>query len=251
MINKQSPFWFHVEPVLSIIRRFDAQVAIADARTAIYSPAAFPGAGRRDEVTEVTGFNQPLSWGNTATAELPEGSSEGLDIVMLRGELREGLKRLERRLAQDLREPHIRNIMLPLVILGDERMMTATQGRAAAWAPLQLELFGFDDGGVQFYTKLEELISLPDTPTTVFEVYYYCLRDGFLGLYADNPARIEDYRERLEKRLVVETDELAREEPEVAHVELVEFPFRYYAWSAASVLSLVLILFGAGWLHGG
>jgi len=251
VINKQSPFWFHVEPVLSVVRRFDAQAALAQAKTAVLSPAGMGGTERRDEVTEVMGFNQPLSWTSSTTGQGPQDSAEGLDIVMLRSELREGLKRLERRLAQDMREPHIRNVMHPLVIHGDERMMTATRGRAGPWAPLQLEFFGFDDGGVQFYTKLEELLGQADTPTAVFEVYYYCLRDGFLGLYADNPARIEDYRERLEMRLVVETEELSRQESDDAHVDLVEFPFRYYAWTAATVLSLGAVLVGAGWLHAG
>jgi len=129
--------------------------------------------------------------------------------------------------------------------------MTATLGRAAAWTQLQLEFLGFDDGGVQFYTKLEELLGQPDTPHLVLEAYYYCLRDGFCGLYADNPARIDDYKERLEKRLVVATELAEREDPEDLQVELLEFPYRYYGWALGAVVSLGALLFFVGWLHGG
>lgn len=244
----QPLFWFHVEPVLTVLRRFDVKAALASA-DALRAPAGTPSPQRKDEVTEVTGFGQPLSWGSNPTDDLST-SQESLDIVKLRGELREGLRRLERRLAQDMREPHVRNILHPLIIHADERMMTATRGRAAAWTQLQLEFLGFDDGGVQFYTKLEELLGQPDTPLLVLEAYYYCLRDGFSGLYADNPARIEDYKERLDKRLESKVSSAEPEASDEAQVELLEFPYRYYLRAGAVVLGLGLGLFLLGWMHG-
>ncbi len=247
-MSTQPLFWFHVEPVLSAVRTFGDRAK--NSRIMTPTPEAQPAGllSTRDMVTEVTGFGRPLDWTAPDVIADIEGS-EGLDIVKLRTQLRESLRRLERRLQQEFREPNIRNIMLPLVIHADERLMTATLGRAGAWAPLQLEFFEFDDGGVQFYSKLEELLSLPDTPALVFEVFYFCLRDGFRGLHADNPARIEDYKARLAARLPL--DRASDVDPEDGlQVELVEFPYRYYLAAAGVVLGVGLILWLTGWLHG-
>lgn len=237
-------FWYHAEPVLSAVHRFGAMAERARAQTvAVPSalPAGAPGPGitaPRDEVTEVTGFDRPLSWGET-TADVAS-DPETLRTLEQRSELRESLRRLERRLAQDLRGSTVRQIMHVLVIHADERVMAARPD-AGVWTPLQLEFFDFDDGGERFYAELDELLGQPDTPDLVFEVYYYCLRDGFGGLYAENTGRIEDYLERIERRLVVDLD-ADRRTGEDAQVELVEFPYRYY------LIGLAVVLFGVGLL---
>lgn len=252
-MSTQPLFWFHVEPVLTAVRTFGEKAKnsriVASTPADPSSSASVGMLSTRDMVTEVTGFGRPLDWTAPDVIADIEGS-EGLDIVKLRTQLRESLRRLERRLQQEFREPNIRNIMHPLVIHADERLMTATLGRAGAWAPLQLEFFEFDDGGVQFYTKLEELLSLADTPALVFEVFYFCLRDGFRGLHAENPARIEDYKARLAARLPLDYEPEVDGEADGLQVELVEFPYRYYLTAAGVVVSVGLLLWLTGWLHG-
>jgi type IV/VI secretion system ImpK/VasF family protein len=255
-MSAKVPFWFHAEPIITAVRVFAERLqarhaaqstAIAAMATAVARPP------RRSEVTEVTGFGRPLAWGAgaTATVDVPTTQdAEALEIIQIRGEIREGLRRLEQRLAQGYREPNVRAVMAPLVIHSDERLMVATRGGVGAWTPLQLEILGFDDGGVQFYTLLEEHLAQAETPALVFEVYYFCLRDGFKGLYADNPARIEDYKERLAKRLSTEEARaMARPEVVEGQVTLVEFPYQYYLAAAGAVAGTCLLLLLAGYLH--
>ena len=246
-------FWYHAEPIISVVRDFAERLqarqqertsAISARRTSVSRPPF------RDEVTEVTGFGRPLQWGSAPTSPPTSEDAEALAIIQVRREVRESLRRLEQRLAASYRAPNVRHVIAPLIIHTDERLMVATRGRVEAWTPLQLEILGLDDGGVQFYLALDELLSQADTPALVFEVYYFCLRDGFKGLYAENPARIEDYKDRVQKRLSTEEARaMARPEVVEATVPLVEFPYQYYLAAAGAVLGTCLLLVLAGWFH--
>ena len=69
--------------------------------------------------------------------------------------------------------------------------------------PLQQELYQVVDAGDIFYELLDTVLGKPETLVLVYEVYYFCLHDGFCGRYGSNPDRITDYQEKLRKHIVL------------------------------------------------
>ena len=249
-MTAQALYWFHIEPVLSMIRQFEARVRASVAARGPSGPLSAPPAPNlEEEVTRVTGFGRPLAWNAPGATGLASEDALSLDIVKLRAELRDALRRMESRLGSELGKAHVQNILHPIVIHADEQLSVATLGRAEAWAPLQLELFKHNNGGEIFYQLLDDLMKQPDTPNIVLASFYYCLRDGFRGETVDHPSRNDDYQQELSRRLVVEGDLRPRHEADAGIVELYEFPWRYYLWGLGLVVGTALLLWLLGYLQ--
>lgn len=184
----------------------------------------------------------------------PSGSPLGADVVALRSKVRERLLWLKARLGEGLTSREAYFVLFALVVHVDEKVASAAGGGAAEWPPLQLGFFEIDDGGERFYSVLDALLDKEDTLPLILEVFYYCLKDGFLGLYANNPDKIEAYLARLSARLSAEASPLTSRAPQRdSAVRLVELPWHYYLWATGTAASLLLILhllsrLEAGWL---
>ena len=83
----------------------------------------------------------------------------------------------------------------------DELVAAVMPGQTARWEPLQGELYDIDNGGELFYSILEDCLRKEETPPVVFEVFYFCLNDGFLGMYQGDRKKIEEYEARLANRI--------------------------------------------------
>lgn len=72
-----------------------------------------------------------------------------------------------------------------LVALLDETVMSVPGECRDFWVtnPIQLELFGDNLAGEEFYRKLERLMEDPEKTKDVLEIYYLCLCLGFEGKY--------------------------------------------------------------------
>lgn len=81
-----------------------------------------------------------------------------------------------------------------LIALIDETVLSVPGGCRDYWIsrPLQLEHFGDNVAGQEFYHKLQKLLLQPENKKDVLEVYYLCLSLGFEGKY-----RISNSDERL------------------------------------------------------
>lgn len=113
------------------------------------------------------------------------------ELIDKLGELRSSLRAL-------LSEKEAGMVLLPLVIHIDELVMRRlNREEQIQWPLLQKELFDILHGGEVFFEFATERLSKPDTPAILFQVLYFCLSDGFVGTYANEPARIDQFKRML------------------------------------------------------
>ncbi len=199
--------------------------------------------GRPLEPSEATGARllKEVLRNNDGVPPEPERDAPG-DIVALRIQVRERLTWLRSKLGDDLSTRDAYQVLFPLVVHIDELTAVALGPRACDWRQLQGEFFDIDDGGELFFQKIDELLVQDDTHPLAFEVYYYCLGDGFVGRFGASPSKLGDYTARLEAQIPNGMPPVAMNQSEVNEVRLVEFPYRYYLISAAAVLTVFLLL---------
>lgn len=107
------------------------------------------------------------------------------------GELRSSLRSL-------LSEKEAGMVLLPLVIHIDELVMRRlSREEQTQWPLLQKELFDLTHGGEVFFEFATERLDKPDTPPVLFQVLYFCLSDGFVGRFAAEPARVDQFKRLL------------------------------------------------------
>ncbi|KMQ52335.1 type VI secretion system protein ImpK [Chitinispirillum alkaliphilum] len=72
-----------------------------------------------------------------------------------------------------------------LIAVLDETVLSIPGQARDFWVvnPMQLELFGDNIAGREFYNKLDKLMSTADKHRDALEVYYLCLSLGFYGKY--------------------------------------------------------------------
>lgn len=179
-----------------------------------------------------------------------EAHPNGPDLVDLRAKLRKRFAWLKGELAEALSEHEVYYALFPLVVYCDELVASITRGQSLRWEPLQSELYEVDNGGELFYTILDDRLRKDETHPIIFQVFYFCLTDGFLGMYQGDRRKLEEYEARLVARIPQKPveDRVARHER--APVELVPFPWRYYAVAAAAIVvtwTLYHWLAGTGW----
>lgn len=183
-------------------------------------------------------FSQPL----TLTERSVSAESTPMNIVALRGRMRDRLAWLKSRLSEKLSSREAYQVLFPIVVYIDELLLSADNLLETDWQPLQLELFDIDDGGEQFYSALDILLAKEDTLSLVFECYYFCLKDGFRGLYADSPHKVEEYMIRLSARIPQFSPTQKEPESISPEIHLIDFPYHYYAFSIGLVTALFLVL---------
>jgi hypothetical protein len=194
-----------------------------------------------------------------------EKAPPAVDVIALRKKLRTRLDELKTKLTVTLTEREVYYTLFPLVVYTDEQLQGITRGRSAVlpalrrefsddfapqpsderesgWRSLQSELYEVDDGGEVFFTWIDHLLKREETSPIIFEVFYLCLHDGFVGRYKGFPEKINEYKKLLMARIpITRLDERANKGPEEP-VELVEFPKWYYVIAAASVVAVFAVL---------
>jgi type VI protein secretion system component VasF len=111
-----------------------------------------------------------------------------------------------------------RDAMKALVIYLDERIMERLpEYLRPSWPLLQRDHTGSTTGGEDFYRFVSELS--PGAPSFVFEVYYFCLANGFVGRYANDMESIERYRHQL--RESIDAPRTLTDGPDTAEVSMV------------------------------
>jgi type VI secretion system protein ImpK len=103
-----------------------------------------------------------------------------------------------------------------LIALIDETVLSVAGVCRDYWMsrPLQLEHFGDNIAGQEFYNKLQKMLLQPENKKDVLEVYYLCLSLGFEGKYRiSNPdervAILEDLGRKLRRTRIRASSELS------------------------------------------
>jgi type IV/VI secretion system ImpK/VasF family protein len=185
---------------------------------------------------------EELSTNTQFQADHPDGP----DIVQLRASLRKRLNWLKSQLSEVMTEREVYYGLFPIVIYTDELVHYATRGIADKWESLQSELYDIDNGGELFYTVIDTLLRKDDTHPLIFELFYFCLKDGFVGMYEGNAGKLQEYQDRLSARIPIERPAQSLELSAGA-VGLVPFPWRFYVYAVGAAAIACLALWG--WAH--
>ncbi len=120
-----------------------------------------------------------------------------------------------------IKESELNNLMQALIFLCDELVLTKTLNQVvskiaceceprlhsptfaikAAWPTMQSTLLQCRDGGERFFFQVEALLNQPADNALAIEVYYFCLKQGFLGEYVDKPDEIDKLLIKLAKAI--------------------------------------------------
>lgn len=247
-MRSSSALWFHIETAFTEIRALCVQTRAAQLTQP--KQKAQPRAMKRTMVSLGANDDDEPSTDDprlAGAAELArdlafrEENAGGPDLVALRDQIRKRLKRLESRLAEVLGDYDRYHALFPIVVYIDEFVQISTRGEIGRWEPLQGELFDEDNGGETFFNILEEKIRQTETHPLVLEIFYFCLSDGFTGVYQGDPKRLEEFKERLAERISLKPIETARAEGPRG-VNLVSFPWIFYAAAVLLVVVTHLIL---------
>lgn len=242
--------WFSIETAFAEIERLCIEAraaALAQQRRAQEGKVVRAMMGGRTVPAE----DEPLATdGRSARAsELSrdlaflEAHPDGPDLVELRARARKRIAWLKAKLAEALTEHEVYYALFPIVVYIDELVAGIMPGQTSRWEPLQGELYDIDNGGELFFSIIDDRLRKEETPPVVFEIFYFCLNDGFLGMYAADRQKIDEYKARLADRIALrptDSGELGSREPRP--VELVELPWKYYGAAALAILSGWLVL---------
>lgn len=186
---------------------------------------------------------------NTHLNSLREADSPAavarIDLVELRGKLRTQLEHLRAIITTEHSERDAYFVLFPLTAHCDELVKKVILDIShLSWPPLQQELYQVEDAGDLFYELLDNALGKPETLPLVYQVYYFCLNDGFCGRHGVNPDRLADYLERLRSHITLPAIEdtspnLLPAPPKWLHFRI---PNRVYYGSA--VFLLILVYFG-------
>ena len=170
-------------------------------------------------------------------------------LVATRKELRGRLMQLKTIMADHLSEREVYLSLFPIVVYIDEAIQTEVfQVSQQQWALLQKELFEVEDGGVLFYDSLDDALRQPETLPFILEIFYLCLNSGFKGKYADNPARIESFKQTISYRIPVSEKgdaQLEYKTPLMIHSRIAS-PWYYVAAVVAAMIIYAVFLVRGG-----
>ncbi len=139
-----------------------------------------------------------------------------------------------------------------LVALLDEIVAESDWTHRHSWEgrSIELQLFGTDVRGKDFYRRLDRLMKSPDAPPAVLLVYYSCLLAGFQGQHRhDNERRsaiAEEVRERLAVPERVDLQDLvppAKPQPEQRKVSPFANLARQVQWTSGAVVGLLVVIY--------
>jgi type VI secretion system protein ImpK len=88
-------------------------------------------------------------------------------------------------------EQQIRHALFAVVAFIDEQLVGVTWDGQKDWSrqQLQREYFDTNNGGVEFFTRLDRLNPFNPAERDIREVYYYCLSLGFSGKFYGDGAQ--------------------------------------------------------------
>jgi type IV/VI secretion system ImpK/VasF family protein len=141
-----------------------------------------------------------------------------------------------------------------LVCLLDEIVADADWVHRRAWESrsLELQLFGSDRRGKEFYQRLDKLVKSPDALPAVLLAYYTCLLAGFRGQHLhDEVARtriIEEVRERLAAPERVDFHDLAppiktTDKSAISQFTDLSRPIRWASVAVIVLLGVIYVVF--------
>ena len=164
---------------------------------------------------------------------------EKIDLIDLRIRLRDQLEYLRIVLTQLYSDRDAYYVLFPLTAHCDEVVkMSILDVQNIEWPPLQQELYKVDDAGDLFYELLDNALIKTDTLSLVYEVYYFCLQDGFCGRHSLDSVRT-NYLRKLEKHISIKPIPIQNMQSNLVKRRHFRIPNYSYYCATALLLSLI------------
>jgi len=174
------------------------------------------------------------------------------DLIELRSKLRIELETIRQLLTEQYSQRDVYLVLFPFIAHCDELIRKLIIDRENLnWPSFQEEFYKIDDAGDTFYDLLDDLLTKPDTLPFVYEIYLFCLKDGFLGRYSNYPDTIKDYIKKLNKYISLRPLLDNPTQVAVSHKRIFFRIPNYFYYISAGVLLLglyyILMFFGSIW----
>jgi type VI protein secretion system component VasF len=185
------------------------------------------------KVMKINSFLKPLrEFNEKLTIEM-------IDLLELRIRLRDQLEYLRIVLTQLYSDRDAYYVLFPLTAHCDEVVkMSILDVQNIEWPPLQQELYKVDDAGDLFYELLDNALIKTDTLSLVYEVYYFCLQDGFCGRNSLDSVRT-NYLRKLEKHISIKPIPIQTMQSNLVKRRHFRIPNYSYYCATALLLSLI------------
>ena len=109
------------------------------------------------------------------------------------------LTRMQSKLRECIHEKEVKWATLALVLYTDEVILNSVfTSNPQRWPLLQKELFFMSNGGDIFYSSLDYVMTHQRELPFALEVFYFCLKLGFVGRYQNKKSEINTYLKRIE-----------------------------------------------------
>lgn len=165
-----------------------------------------------------------------------------VDFVGLRSKLRAQMEDLRDAVTEKYSERDAYYVLFPLVAHCDEVVKKMIQdSNQLEWPPLQQEFYQVADAGDLFYELLDNALSKPEILPLVYEVYYFCLHDGFSGRYSVNPDRLANYLQKLRNHIRLQP--IAEIAPAITAAKRTYFRIPNYVYYGGVGVLLILSYF--------
>jgi type VI secretion system protein ImpK len=122
------------------------------------------------------------------------------DMDVLRNQITELLKEMDSKARSvGFSGEEIKLAQYALVVFLDEVILGSLWQERDLWEeePLQLELYGKNTGGEDFFREIEKILNADYGTSDLIEVYYLCLVLGFEGDYVDDQEKLRNTKEKL------------------------------------------------------
>lgn len=135
-----------------------------------------------------------------------DSESSDRSVLEAREDIKKILKSLHEFLLSKTTDRNAYFALFGLVAHLDESMEQCTQKLIQEpWYPLQRELFEISDAGTLYYQYADFFRGRNDIPVFVYEIFYFCLKDGFKGSMINEPEVRNAYLEELRVHIPVES----------------------------------------------
>ncbi|MFI3198645.1 MAG: DotU family type IV/VI secretion system protein [Methylococcaceae bacterium] len=166
-----------------------------------------------------------------------------IDWLELRSKVRAQLEDLRTTITEHYSERDAYYALFPLTAHCDEWVKKLIlDNHQSEWPPLQQELYQVDDAGDLFFELLDNVLSKPETLSLVYEVYYFCLNDGFYGRYSARPDRLDEYLQKLRQHISLQPI-TAINSPPLEPSRRAYFRIPNYLYYCGTGLLLILVYF--------
>ena len=149
-------------------------------------------------------YANPASTSSNEGAQALENSSamKNTDLFPIYQEIEKNILECQQNIKSMVSEKELKYLICALIFHCDETVLTkkiadhSIPVKNFEWPSLQRKMINCRDGGERFFNYLDKLLQHSRDYKMAIEVYFFCLKRGFLGCYFNHPEQIQNYLNR-------------------------------------------------------